>query len=85
MTVVPHPPYFSLFPQLKIDVKLRARHFGTIEVMETELQAVLNTLSEHDFQDAIKKWQKRWEWCKHAKGEGAELFRYDDDVIRLQT
>jgi hypothetical protein len=27
------------------------------EVMEAESQAVLNTLTEDDFQDAFKKWQ----------------------------
>jgi hypothetical protein len=61
MTVVPHPPYFSLFPRLKI--KLKDRHFDTTEVIEAESQAVLNTLTEHDFQDAFKKWQKLWERC----------------------
>jgi hypothetical protein len=40
MTVVPHPPYFSLFPLLKI--KLKGRHFDTLEVVEEESQAVLN-------------------------------------------
>jgi hypothetical protein len=34
MTVVPHAPYFSLFSQLRI--KLKGRHFGTVEVIETE-------------------------------------------------
>jgi hypothetical protein len=29
--------------------------------MEAESQAVLNTLTEQDFQDTFKKWQKRWE------------------------
>jgi hypothetical protein len=29
-------------------------------MMEAESQAVLNTLTEHDFQDAFTKWQKRW-------------------------
>jgi hypothetical protein len=29
-------------------------------VIEAESQAVLNTLTEHDFQDEFKKWQKRW-------------------------
>jgi hypothetical protein len=48
MTVVPHPPNFSLFPRLKI--KLKGRHFDIIEMIE----AVLNTLTEHDFQDAFK-------------------------------
>jgi hypothetical protein len=35
-------------------IKLNGRHFDTIEVMEAESQAVLNTLIEHDFQDAFK-------------------------------
>jgi hypothetical protein len=61
MAIVFHPPYFSMFPWLKI--KLKGHHFDTIEVIDAELQAVLNTLTEHDFQDAFKKWQKRWEWC----------------------
>jgi hypothetical protein len=52
MTVVPHPPYFSLFPRLKI--KLEDRHFDIIEVNDSESQAMLNTLTEHDFQDAFK-------------------------------
>jgi hypothetical protein len=46
------PP--TLFPQFKI--KLKCRHFGTPEVREAESQAVLNTLTELDFQDAFKKW-----------------------------
>jgi hypothetical protein len=59
MTVVPHSPYLSLFLRLKIKVK--GRHFFTIEVIEAESQAVLNTLREHVSQDAFKQWQKRWE------------------------
>jgi hypothetical protein len=50
----PHPPYFSLlFPRLEI--KLKGRHFDTIEVLEVESQAVLNTLKEHYFKDAFTK------------------------------
>jgi hypothetical protein len=41
-----------LFSRLKI--KLRGRHFDTTEVIEAESQAVLNALTEHDFQDAFK-------------------------------
>jgi hypothetical protein len=37
-------------------------------VVEAESQAVLNTLTEHDFQDEFKKWQKRWERCIRAEG-----------------
>jgi hypothetical protein len=32
-----------------------------VELIEAESQAVLNTLTEYDFQDAFKKWQKHWE------------------------
>jgi hypothetical protein len=63
MTVIPHPSYspdlapcdFSLFPQFKL--KLKCHRFDTTEVIEAESQAVLNTLTEHDFHDAFKKWQ----------------------------
>jgi hypothetical protein len=41
-----------------LKIKPRGRHFDTIEVIEAESQVVLNTLTEHDFQDAFKKWQK---------------------------
>jgi hypothetical protein len=41
MTVVPHPPYFSVSP---IEIKLKGLDFDTIEVIEAESQAVLNTL-----------------------------------------
>jgi hypothetical protein len=36
-------------------MKLRGRYFDTIEVVEVESLAVLNTLREHDFQDEFKK------------------------------
>jgi hypothetical protein len=34
---------------------LKGSHFDTIDVIKAESQAVLNTLTEHDFQDAFKK------------------------------
>jgi hypothetical protein len=42
-------------------IKLKGRYFDTIEVTEAESQAVLNTFTDHDFQDAFKQWQKGWE------------------------
>jgi hypothetical protein len=42
-----------------LKIKLKGRHFGTSEVIEAEMQAVLNTVREHDFQDTFTKWQKR--------------------------
>jgi hypothetical protein len=42
-------------------VKIRGRHFDTVEATEAESHAVLNSLTEHDFQDAFRKWEKLWE------------------------
>jgi hypothetical protein len=36
-------------------MKLKGHHFDTVKVIKAELQAVLNTLTEHNFQDAFKK------------------------------
>jgi hypothetical protein len=36
---------------------------------ESESQAMLNTVTEHDFQDAFTKWQKRWKQCIRAEGD----------------
>jgi hypothetical protein len=52
MTLVPLPTYVSLFFRLKI--KLKVRHFETNGVIEAKLQAALNTLTAHDFQDEFK-------------------------------
>jgi hypothetical protein len=56
-----------LFPRLK--VKLKGHHSDTVEVSQTESQLVLNTLTEHDFQDAFKKWQKHRERCVRMEGD----------------
>jgi hypothetical protein len=59
MTVFTHPPSllylapcnFPLFSLLKM--KQKGHRFDTIEVIRAELQAVLNTLTEHGFWDAF--------------------------------
>jgi hypothetical protein len=66
MTAAPHPLHFSLFPRLKR--KAKGSHFDTTEVVESESQAVLNTLTEHDFQDACRKWQKHGNGAYARKG-----------------
>jgi hypothetical protein len=43
-------------------------------VIKAELQAVLNTLTEHDFQDAFKNSQKCWEWCILTEGENFKVY-----------
>jgi hypothetical protein len=66
----PTQPTF-LFPRLNL--KLKGRHFDTTEAMEAESQAVLNSLTEHDFQDAFKNgrsWRgllRRWWWSVGPK------------------
>jgi hypothetical protein len=57
--LLPPPTLFSLFPRLK--AKLRGHNFDTIDVIESAWKAVLNTLTEHSFQGALKKQQKYWE------------------------
>jgi hypothetical protein len=53
---------------------VKGRHFDKTEVIKAELQSVLNTLREHNFQDAFKKRQKHWEWCIRA---GEDYFTGD--------
>jgi hypothetical protein len=52
MTFTPHTPYFSLSP---IEDKTGRSPYGHNEVIKAELYAVLNTLTEYDFQDELKK------------------------------
>jgi hypothetical protein len=42
MTVIPNPTYFSVFPRLKI--KLKGRHFDTVEVIGTPLQTTTSRM-----------------------------------------
>jgi hypothetical protein len=42
-------------------------------VNEAESQTVLNTLREHDFQDAFKKWQKPWNCAYARKGTTSKV------------
>jgi len=74
MTVVPHPPYSPdlapsdcfLFPKRKM--KLKWRRFQTLEDIQAESQAVLNTLRENDFQECFKNWQHCWDHCRVSEG-----------------
>jgi hypothetical protein len=65
------PPATFLFPQLKM--KLKGCRSDTIEVTEAESQVVLNTLTENNFRDTLKKWQKHWEWYIYICGSGLLL------------
>jgi hypothetical protein len=51
------PCDFFLFPKLKL--KLERCRFDTIQEIQAELQRLLDTLTEKDFQELLKKWRKR--------------------------
>jgi hypothetical protein len=38
-------------------------------VIEAEFQAVMNTLADHDFQDATEKCQETWKLCISPEGD----------------
>jgi hypothetical protein len=73
MTVISHPLYsqdlapcdFFLFPKMKL--KLKGRRFDTIEEIQVESQRMLYTLTEKDFQEAIKTLRSRCDRCLHAE------------------
>jgi hypothetical protein len=68
--VSPTQPTF-LVAQLK--KKLKGRHFDTIEVMEAESQAVLNSLTEHDFQDAFRNGRSSGKGAYAWKGTASRV------------
>jgi hypothetical protein len=53
-TTVPHPLTPPYSPDLAPCDCSVSRHLDTTDVMEAESQAVPNTLTEHDIQDAVK-------------------------------
>ena len=48
-------------------LKLKGRRFDNIENIQPEMQKVLDTLREKNFQDAFQKWRRRWDRCLHAE------------------
>jgi hypothetical protein len=51
-----------------LKIKLKGRHFDTIEVTEAESQAALNILTEHEFQGAFKMAEALG--IVHTRGKG---------------
>jgi hypothetical protein len=43
-----------------IEGKTERHQFEAIHMIEAELQVLLNTLTEHDFQEAFRNWLKHW-------------------------
>jgi predicted metalloprotease with PDZ domain len=53
-------------------MKLKGRRFQTLEEIQAESQAVLNTLRENDFQECFKNWQRRWNRCQASEEDYSE-------------
>jgi len=61
VTTVPHPAYspdlapcdFYVFPKMKL--RLKGRHFASIEEVQAESQQILNTLTPADFNECFQK------------------------------
>jgi hypothetical protein len=51
-----------------LKIKLKGRHFDTVEVIEAESQAVLNALTENDFQDTYKNGRSAGNGAHMRKG-----------------
>jgi hypothetical protein len=51
-----------------LEIKLKGRHFDTTEVIEAESQAVLNTLTEHDFKMHLKNGRSDGNGAYDGKG-----------------
>jgi len=53
-------------------MKLKGRRFQTVEEIQAESQAVLNTLRENDFQECLKNWRRCWDRCQASEGDYTE-------------
>jgi hypothetical protein len=58
-------------------MKLKGRHFVTTEVIEAESLAVLNTITEHDFQDAFKNGRSPGNGAHVLKGTTSRVTVFD--------
>jgi hypothetical protein len=50
-------------------MKLKGRRFQTLEEIQAESRAVLNTLRENTFQECFKNWHHRWDCCQSPEGD----------------
>jgi hypothetical protein len=65
MVIIPHPPYspdlapcdFALFSKLKM--KLKGRRFETMSDIQSESQAVLDSIKENYIHGVFEAWKKK--------------------------
>jgi hypothetical protein len=60
--------WYQKYSGLVLKLKLKGYQFDTNEEIQAELQTVLDTLTEKDFQEAFQKWRSQWDWCLHVGG-----------------
>jgi hypothetical protein len=56
-------------------MKLKGRRFKTVSDIQSESQAVLDSIKENDFHGAVEAWKKRWDHCIPSQGH---YFEGDD-------
>jgi hypothetical protein len=54
-------------------IQLKGHNFATVEVMEAESQAMLNTLTDDDFQDAFKNGSSAGNGSYSRKGTASRV------------
>jgi hypothetical protein len=50
-------------------MKLKGRRFETVSDIQSESQAVLDSIKDNDFHDAFEAWKKRWDRCIRSQGD----------------
>jgi len=50
-------------------MKLKGRRFKTLEEIQAESQAVMNTLRTNDVQEYFENWYHRWGRCQASEGD----------------
>jgi hypothetical protein len=71
MTAVPHPLYFFFVPL--IEDKTESHHNETTDAIEAEQRAVLNALTKHHFQDAVKNGRIAGKGTYERKGTNSRV------------
>jgi hypothetical protein len=80
------PPFFTRESLTKNNMSSPSHpthHFDTTEVIKAELLAIMNTMTEHNFQDTFKKWHKGWEWYICVKGTTSTVMMAGSSKVRF--
>jgi hypothetical protein len=53
-------------------MKLKGRRIETVYEIQREMQAVLDSIKENDFDGAFEAWKNRWNRCIYSQGDDFE-------------